>query len=133
MKAKEEKEKQFLKKKQEREEFIRKSLIIWEKEIIPNWNEKKYEKRTISLWKHGLPSKVRGNLWKLAIGNVLGISKDLYQILIEKKIEKPIKKEDKQTSLSTGLNKESTIELISIDVSRTFHDLGVSDFQKYLI
>jgi hypothetical protein len=124
VKIKEDKEKNLLKKRQEREEFITKALVTWEKEIIPNWSEKKFEKRTIMLWKQGLPSKVRGTLWKLAIGNSLGVTKDLYQILKQKKVQVP-EKGEKQTSFSTSLNKEATIQLISIDVSRTFYELQV--------
>lgn len=116
----EEKEKQQKRTQQlTREEFMRNATKTWEKEIIPDWDHKKDEKKTITLWKNSLPPKIRGEVWKLAIGNTLCITPDLYKILSDKKV---IKKEGK-TSEEEDVNREDTIEMIGIDLSRTFPQL----------
>lgn len=39
---------------------------IWEKEIIPNWDQVKRTKRVRELWVEGLPPVVRGKVWYYA-------------------------------------------------------------------
>jgi hypothetical protein len=116
----EEKERNVKKQQQlEREEFMRSSTKIWEKEIIPDWENKKADKRTIQLWKSALPPKIRGDVWKLAIGNVLCITPDLFKILTDKKV---MKKEEVNSG-EEDVNRESTIDSIGIDLARTFPSL----------
>lgn len=116
----EEKEKNIKKQQQvEKEEFIRSSTKIWEKDIIPDWENKKNDKKTLQLWKNAVPPKVRGDVWKLAIGNVLCITPDLFKILSDKKV---IKKEENNSG-EEDVNREGTIDLITIDLARTFPQL----------
>jgi hypothetical protein len=50
------------------------ALKYWEGCLSGNWEKKKHSRRTKSLWdQYGLPHRVRGRIWKLAIGNSAGI------------------------------------------------------------
>lgn len=121
-KKKEQREKEMKFKKHEqqikKEDFMANSLRIWNTEILKNWKEQKKIKRTQELWWHGLPPSIRGNVWKLAIGNDLNLTKETY--LFYKK-----KAADKLETLSKNSDKthESSVELIRLDVSRTFPQL----------
>lgn len=37
------------------------------------------------MWRQGLPPRVRGQVWQLAVGNSLQINMDLFNILLKKK------------------------------------------------
>lgn len=49
-------------------------MHIWEKDIVPRWDEALRERRTRELWWRGVPPRSRGLVWTRAIGNVLGLS-----------------------------------------------------------
>lgn len=112
------------KKRLKKEEFMRKSAEVFLKEIIPNWETMSKSKRAIKYWRKGLPSRVRGIVWELAIGNDLKITEDYFNILLKKEIPKEV-----QSSLS----RENTIYLIEIDVARTFPMLKVIFIQKIFL
>lgn len=97
---------------------------LWEKEIIPNWETQWNHKKNRKLWKNGIPSKCRGRVWELAIGNDLKLTNDLFLILQSKKIPKEVDDQYVKNS-KTKINREGTINLIKIDVSRTFPILQV--------
>lgn len=42
--------------------------------LLPQWEAVKNNRRTRELWWEGIPSSVRGKVWKLAIGNELNIT-----------------------------------------------------------
>lgn len=54
--------------------------MIWEKEILPNWDQVKRTKRVREIWIEGLPLQVRGKVWYYAFGNRNSITKELYYI-----------------------------------------------------
>jgi len=88
---------------------------IWEKEILPRWEARRDDKRTVQLWRAGLPPRVRGRVWALAIGDTLGITDDLFEICLGRA----------RAALQAGggaapLGKESTVALIETDLERTF-------------
>ena len=93
---------------------------IWEREILPHWAARRDEKRTVQLWRAGLPPKVRGRVWALAIGDTLSITNELFSICLARAratLDAP----------GTGvgpLGKESTAALIAQDLSRTFPQLS---------
>ncbi|VDK89028.1 unnamed protein product [Onchocerca ochengi] len=107
------------------------------------------------LWWRGIPSKVRGHVWSLAIGNELNVTPELYEICVararqyafaltttrqcgtnssvtgsidvDQRFIPPIySKAD--TDVEKPIGRESTLELIHLDISRTFPHLGF--FQK---
>ncbi len=51
---------------------------IWQEDIIPKWDEVKSAPWVRDMWRRGLPDDVRGAVWKLAIGNQMGITYALY-------------------------------------------------------
>jgi hypothetical protein len=55
-------------------------MQIWEREIIPNWEQKRKAKATVKLWRLGIPHPLRAVVWKLAIGNMLHITPELFEI-----------------------------------------------------
>ena len=65
--------------KQEAETAL--AVAAWAEEIIPHWTAKKDSKKCRELWWRGIPSCVRGKVWKLAVGNPLNVSPHLYDIL----------------------------------------------------
>ena len=44
---------------------------VWRHEVLPAWAEERSTKRTLELWWEGVPSALRGQLWRLAIGDRL--------------------------------------------------------------
>lgn len=78
-------QKQKKKEKMKREEFMRKATDIWLHDIIPNFSTRVEEKRTRKMWRQGLPPRVRGQIWQLAVGNSLQVNLDLFNILLKKK------------------------------------------------
>ncbi len=107
------------------------SLKIWNTEILTNWDELKNAKRTRSLWWHGLPPPIRGKVWKLAIGNEANLTKESYYFYEKKAKEKLELLTKNQGAGCDGCNlnlNESSVEMIKLDVSRTFPHLCF--FQK---
>jgi hypothetical protein len=37
------------------------------------------------MWRQGLPPRIRGQVWQLAVGNALQVNLDLFNILLKKK------------------------------------------------
>ncbi|XP_077991949.1 TBC1 domain family member 12-like [Glandiceps talaboti] len=126
-------EKQKLKKMAERvkyEENIASSLIQWNTEILPNWETMKNTKRTRDLWWSGVPPGARGDVWLLAIGNELNITHELFEIFKAraKSLIKALSGSDSESEEVHAASKESSIEVIKLDVNRTFPQLCI--FQK---
>jgi TBC1 domain family member 12 len=63
-----------------REKRVQELIAIWDKEILPNWDQVKRTKRVRELWIEGLPPQVRGRVWYYAFGNRNSITKDLYYL-----------------------------------------------------
>ncbi|XP_067657722.1 TBC1 domain family member 14-like isoform X1 [Haliotis asinina] len=109
---------------------------IWNNEVLPNWDTMKGSKKARDLWWIGLPPNVRGKVWRLALGNDLNITQELYEICVSR-AEDRIKLMQESASESSGAtevsneppsNKEDSVTVIKLDVSRTFPQLCI--FQK---
>lgn len=50
---------------------------IWSTEILPHWEASRKLRKTRDLWWQGLPPSVRGQVWRLAIGNDLNVTRNL--------------------------------------------------------
>jgi len=60
-------------------------ILKWEY-YLSHWKDSLLrDKKVQTLWKMGLPSRVRGVLWQKAIGNESRITRDLFEILKRKK------------------------------------------------
>lgn len=67
-----------------KEAKIKKNQTIWEKKILPYWDRTRNSKKTIELWREGLPPKIRGTVWLRTTGNALGITEEYFDINIGK-------------------------------------------------
>ncbi|KAB7506745.1 TBC1 domain family member 12 [Armadillidium nasatum] len=124
--ARERRKAQALQLKQEK--HLSDSVHTWNNVILPKWNAVRHHKKCQDLWWTGLPSCVRGKVWKLAIGNELQITKELYSKLVQRSLDK-LSTLDVNKSFDTDIkeakNQESTLKLIQLDVSRTFPHLCI--------
>lgn len=119
------------KERHRQEESIARALVVWNTEILPNWENMRNTRRVRELWWQGLPPSIRGKIWSLAIGNELNITPELYEIFLSRAKEK-WRSFDETGSLSEsedcGVDKESSLDLIKLDIFRTFPSLYI--FQK---
>ncbi|XP_073692090.1 TBC1 domain family member 14 isoform X1 [Garra rufa] len=115
------------------EESIGSAALTWSQEILPNWQSMCSSKRVRDLWWQGLPPSVRGKVWSLAIGNDLNITDELYDICLSRAKEKwnafvaptaAAETESEDPGLSHA-DREASLELIKLDISRTFPNLCI--------
>ncbi|XP_036618952.1 TBC1 domain family member 14 isoform X2 [Trichosurus vulpecula] len=134
-KKRELKEAQRRKKQQEErcrlEENIGNAVLVWNNEILPNWETMWCSRKVRELWWQGIPPSVRGKVWSLAIGNELNITHELYDICLARAKEKwrslsagASETENEDTSFSAA-DREASLELIKLDISRTFPNLCI--------
>ncbi|CAD5118092.1 DgyrCDS6829 [Dimorphilus gyrociliatus] len=128
-----------LKKKQyaqqiKHEEELHQALKVWHSEILPHWHSMRDTKKSRDLWWKGVPPAVRGKIWQLAIGNDLNITPELFEIC-RNRARDLLKALNLQTEFRCDCGndelaacKEQSLELIKLDVSRTFPQLCI--FQK---
>ncbi|CAG9534958.1 unnamed protein product [Cercopithifilaria johnstoni] len=148
---------QLLEIKRKEEDETAAAAEMWCNRILPSWENMKDSKHCRDLWWRGIPSKARGHVWSLAIGNELNLTPELYEICVTRARQHAfattiIEQCDADSSSVTGfigvdqqlfipsifpkancgmerpIGRESTLELIHLDVSRTFPHLGF--FQK---
>ncbi|XP_070540551.1 TBC1 domain family member 14-like isoform X2 [Ptychodera flava] len=112
------------------EEHIATNLITWNAEILPNWETAKNSKKARDLWWGGVPPGARGKVWLLAIGNELNITHELFEIFKAraKSLIKALSGSDSESEEVHAASKESSVEVIKLDVNRTFPQLCI--FQK---
>lgn len=104
-----------------RETEIRENMKIWVNEILPNWDNKAKHWKTMRLWRRGLPPRVRGEVWTRAVGNPFAMTPELYAINL-KKAHSLCRAMESGTGEAVG--KESSVRLVTLDISRTFHTMG---------
>ena len=82
------------------------------------------------MWWHGLPPPIRGKVWELAIGNELNLTEESYYFYEKKaKLKLELLSRYNDDGLDSAERIESSsVELIKLDVSRTFPHLCF--FQK---
>ncbi|KAM9827244.1 TBC1 domain family member 14 [Neosynchiropus ocellatus] len=111
------------------EESIGSAAQTWNQEILPNWSTMCTSRRVRDLWWQGIPPSVRGKVWSLAVGNELNITHELYNICLSRAKEKwnnsPASAPETQPEDAGSSNRESSLELIKLDISRTFPQLCI--------
>ncbi|KAI4893560.1 hypothetical protein NFI96_021352 [Prochilodus magdalenae] len=129
------KKKQQMKERFKQEENISNAMVVWNTDILPNWDSMRGTRRVKDLWWQGLPPNVRGKVWSLAIGNELNITPELYEIFLSRAKERWKTFKDTgcevETEVESGASvadRESSLDLIKLDISRTFPSLFI--FQK---
>ncbi|OMJ88022.1 hypothetical protein SteCoe_10090 [Stentor coeruleus] len=111
---------EMIKKQLKREKRIQKALREFEINIIPNWSMVKFSKEVNEHVKNGIPSKFRGKIWALLVGNDNRVSEEDFKEGLKKakRIEaQAITVEDKNIL-------ENSLKIISLDITRTFNNLG---------
>ncbi|XP_023021601.1 TBC1 domain family member 12 [Leptinotarsa decemlineata] len=91
--------------------------------VLPNWDAMRSNRKTIELWWQGLPSSVRGKVWKLAIGNDLNLTQQLYEICLSRaqnRLNSP-----EPPPCNPEIDQESSMDVIQLDISRTFPHLCI--------
>ncbi|XP_056298462.1 TBC1 domain family member 14 isoform X2 [Pseudoliparis swirei] len=111
------------------EESIGTAAQTWNQEILPNWTTLCTSRRVRDLWWQGLPPSVRGKVWSLAVGNELNITHELYSICLSRAREKwsstPSHSLETEPEDPGSSDRESSLELIKLDISRTFPHLCI--------
>ncbi|KAI3363516.1 hypothetical protein L3Q82_012116 [Scortum barcoo] len=126
--------KRQMKERHRQEDSISNAMVIWNNEILPHWDTVKGTRRVRELWWQGLPPSVRGRVWSLAIGNELNITPELYEIFLSRAKEKwrsyseTSSVNDSESEGASLADRESSLDLIKLDISRTFPSLFI--FQK---
>lgn len=116
------------------EDELANATKIWIQEILPKWHQMKNYKRTQELWWQGVPPCVRGKLWRLALTNDLNVTHDLYDICVSRAVERlksaagSTDSIDEPSKDRDAADREASMELIQLDISRTFPHLCI--FQK---
>ncbi|KAH6947030.1 hypothetical protein HPB50_016732 [Hyalomma asiaticum] len=106
------------------EEQLSQATRTWVSEVLPCWEVARSQRRIRDLWWQGLPPSVRGRVWKLAIGNELNITSELYEICASR--SRKIWLSEAVLEESSALHtREQSAHLIRLDVSRTFPQLGI--------
>ncbi|XP_048407132.1 TBC1 domain family member 12 isoform X2 [Stegostoma tigrinum] len=126
--------KRIMKERFRQEESIAHAMIIWNTDILPNWETIRNTRKVRELWWQGIPPSVRGKVWSLAVGNELNITHELYEIFLSRAKERwknfndiGSENETEESGTSTA-DREASLELIKLDISRTFPSLYI--FQK---
>ena len=135
------KELEYKKRLEKRMIKMQKMSQIWINEIIPNWTEKRKDKKIKEYFYMGLPDNVRGRVWMLCLGNRFSITKEYYEIQVKNSKEalekyKMNKKNEEQNNTNDNKinnendninikDKEKSINIIELDIERTFPYLGV--------
>lgn len=57
---------------------------IWEQHVLPNWDTCVREPRTRELWWRGVSARSRGDVWRRAVGNELGLTEASYQAALQR-------------------------------------------------
>lgn len=94
----------------------------WLNHIIPAFKKRRRAARTRTLMFRGIPSSVRGEVWKYALGNPLNVTKELYEVLKERALQgrKEYEEEDNGNLLE---HQRSAHKSIILDLPRTFPNL----------
>ncbi|XP_029814420.1 TBC1 domain family member 12 [Manacus vitellinus] len=128
------KRKKIMRERFKQEENIASAMVIWVNEILPNWEGMRATRRVRELWWQGLPPSVRGKVWSLAVGNELNITPELYEIFLSrakerwKSFSETTAENDTEDAGASVADREASLELIKLDISRTFPSLYI--FQK---
>ena len=99
------------------EEDVSSLAAHWQQVILPSWTRLHHTKRVQQLWWRGLPPSIRGHVWRAATPNTLNLTPTLYSILAGRA----------RAALQAGVASEGeeTLQLIRLDLSRTFPQLGI--------
>src|SRR4051812_46295626 len=113
-------------KNQEKREKRKKELReLWKSEILPFWHSKRQSHELREIWINGIPPSLRDQVWGLAVGNRLALTKSYYEIHLAKarilhrlsdfsdnKVNESEKENLLYDPIFQKLSKESTVKMI---------------------
>lgn len=94
------------------EERLAEDSAAWTGQVLPRFEALRETRRVRELWWRGLPPSVRGRVWRLAVGNPLNLTGQLYRLCLER-------------ALAGGAGCGEHLAAIRLDVARTFPTLCV--------
>ncbi|KAF8634958.1 hypothetical protein AX15_000684 [Amanita polypyramis BW_CC] len=98
-----------------REKVIEESIYVWKREIVPDWRVVHKTPALRKLWWHGIPTKLRAEMWERAVGNPLALNKDHYRICLSRA----------KRALGSGHFPEAALSLIEEDISTTLPSIHI--------
>ena len=117
--------KKLIERQHKQEAQVIEAIKVWNNDILPNWYKCHSNKKTRDLWWSGIPSLVRQKVWILAINNELNITDEVYEQCLNRSKEMVWTRSDTHCHKSDECCGESAADLIKLDVSRTFPQLGL--------
>ncbi|KAH8736171.1 hypothetical protein BGZ61DRAFT_340206 [Ilyonectria robusta] len=100
-------------------------MHIWERDVIPRWNDAIRERRTRELWWKGVAPRSRGVVWSRAIGNELGLSETSFEAALARAREVDARVKDDKGD-ADDVRKAKWFQEIRKDASeRTWKDLRI--------
>ncbi|KAH7150193.1 hypothetical protein B0J13DRAFT_285245 [Dactylonectria estremocensis] len=100
-------------------------MHIWERDVIPRWNEAIRERRTRELWWKGVAPRCRGVVWSRAIGNELGLTEASFEAALSRAKEIEARVNDDKGD-ADDVRKAKWFREIRNDASeRTWKDLRI--------
>lgn len=146
-----EEKKHAAKKQLERERRLDDAYSQWKK-MIPKFESMKSSKVVKDLlYEVGIPPKLRGEIWSIAIDNRLSITRELYEVFYNRALAARLKyrlrfllfvdcfsqssslvsKLDLSSPSHVSFGKEKTMENIEVDLNRTFPSLAFFNVLLY--
>ncbi|KAI5463540.1 hypothetical protein BGZ63DRAFT_422883 [Mariannaea sp. PMI_226] len=100
-------------------------MQVWEKEVIPRWNEAIRERRTRELWWKGVAPRSRGMVWSRAIGNELGLSEGSFEAALARAREVEARVNDDKADADDARRARWFKDIRRDAADRTWNDLRI--------
>lgn len=112
------------------EDQLASATKFWNNQVLPKWDSMQKTKKTRDIWWQGIPSSVRGKVWRLAIGNDLNVTQQLYEICLSRAQNRLNNTSETSSLTECGQGKdtvdqESSLDVIRLDIARTFPHLCI--------
>ncbi|KAL2691194.1 hypothetical protein Neosp_001575 [[Neocosmospora] mangrovei] len=104
-------------------------MHIWEKDVLPRWNDAIRERRTRELWWKGIAPRSRGAVWTRAIGNELGLSEASFQAALARAQEVEARVKDDKGDAEDVKRAKWFHEIRKDAASKTWEDLRIFEVE----
>ncbi|KAM0353195.1 hypothetical protein HYE67_004012 [Fusarium culmorum] len=104
-------------------------MQIWERDVIPRWNEAIRERRTRELWWKGIAPRSRGVIWGRAIGNELGLSETSFKAALARAQEIEARVKDDKGDAEDARRAKWFQEIRKDASHNTWQDLRIFDVE----
>jgi hypothetical protein len=104
-------------------------MHIWEKDVLPRWNDAIRERRTRELWWKGIAPRSRGAVWTRAIGNELGLSEASFQAALARAQEVEARVKDDKGDAEDVKRAKWFQEIRKDAANKTWEDLRIFEVE----